>query len=49
MIIKKFETLVANLHNETEYIIHITNLKYVLNHVLVLKKVHRVIKFSQHG
>ena len=49
MIIKKFETLVANLHNETEYIIHIINLKHALNHVLVLKKVHRVIKFSQHG
>ena len=43
MKIEKVEKLVANLHNKTEYVIHIRN----LNHGLVLKKVHRVIKFNQ--
>ena len=39
--------LVANIHDKTEYDIHIKNLKQALNHRLVLKKVHRVIKFNQ--
>ena len=47
MKIEKFEKLVANLHVKTEYVIHIRNLKQALNHGLVLKKVHRVIKFNQ--
>ena len=38
MKVEKFEKLVANLHNKTEYVIHITNLKQVLNHRSVLKK-----------
>ena len=42
MKIEKFEKLVANLHDKTEYVIHIRNLKLALNHGLVLKKVHRV-------
>ena len=37
----------ANLHDKEEYFIHIRNLNQVLNHVLVLKKVHRVIQFYQ--
>ena len=40
------EKLVANLDDKTEYVIHIKNLKQVLNHGLVLEKVHRIIKFS---
>ena len=36
--IEKFENLVAILHTKKEYVIHITNLKQVLNHWLVLKK-----------
>ena len=32
---------------KTEYVIHIRNLKQALNHGLILKKVHRVIKFNQ--
>ena len=36
-----------NLHVNKEYVIHIRNLKQALNHALVLKKVHRVIKFNQ--
>ena len=30
--IEKVEKLVANLHNKTEYVIHIRNLKQALNH-----------------
>ena len=33
--IEKVEKLVANLHNKTEYVIHIRNLKQALNHGLV--------------
>ena len=47
MKIEKFERLVANLHDKTDYVIHITNLKQTLNNVLVLKKVHKLIKFNQ--
>ena len=32
------EELVTNLHNKTEYAIHIRNLKQALNHGLTLKK-----------
>ena len=35
------------LHDKTEYVIYIKNLKQALNHGLVLEKVHRVIKFNQ--
>ena len=35
--------LVANLHDKTR------NLKHILNHGLVLKKVHRVIKFNRNA
>ena len=35
---KKVEKLVANLHDKTEYVICIRNLKQALNHGLVLKK-----------
>ena len=36
-----------NLHDKTDYVIHIRNLKQILNHGLILKTVHRVIKFNQ--
>ena len=45
--IEKVEKLVTNLHDETEHVIHIKNLKQALNHGLVLKKFHRVIQFNQ--
>ena len=38
MKIEKVEQLVANLHDKTEYVIHMTNLKQALNHGLVFKK-----------
>ena len=44
--LEKVEKLVANLHDKTEYVIHIRNLKQALNHGLILTKVHRVIKFN---
>ena len=42
MKIEMVEQLAANLHDKTEYVIHIRNLKQALNHGLVLKKIHRV-------
>ena len=36
--LKKVKKLVANLHDKAEYVIH---------HGLVLKKLHRIIKFNQ--
>ena len=49
MKIKKVEKLVTNLHDKTEYVMHIRNLKQALNHGLVLKKLHRIIKFNQNA
>ena len=47
--IEKVKKLLANLHDKTEYAIHIRNLKEALSHGLLLKKVHRVIKFNQNA
>ena len=47
MELGKVEKDVTNLHDKNEYIVHIINLKQALNHGLILKKVHRVIKFNQ--
>ena len=47
MKIEKVEKLVPNLHDKTEYMILIRNSKQALNHGLVLKKVHGMIKFNQ--
>ena len=44
---KKVEKFVTNLNDKTEYVIHVRNLKQALNHGLILKKVHSVIKFNQ--
>ena len=49
MKIEKVEKLVTNLHDKTEYVIHIRNLKQALNHGLVFKKVHKMIKFNQNA
>ena len=35
------------MHDKTEYVIHIKNLKQELNHRLIMKKVHRMIKLNQ--
>ena len=39
--------LVTNLHDKTKYDIHIRIFKQALTHGLIMKKVHRVIKFNQ--
>ena len=44
MKIEENEKLFAYLHNKTEYVIYIKNLKQGLNHEFVLKKFDRVIK-----
>ena len=44
--VNKVETLICSIENK-EYVIHIRPLKKALNHGLVFKKVHRVIKFNQ--
>ena len=49
MKIEKIEKLVVNLHDKTDHVIHMRNLKQTLNHGLVLKKVHRVIKLTQNA
>ena len=38
MKLEQFEKPVANLHDKTEYVVHIRNLEQVLNNELVLKK-----------
>ena len=47
MKIENVEKLVVNLHDKTEYVIHTKELKQAFNHGLVLKNIHRVIKFNQ--
>ena len=47
--IEKVEKLAANLHDKTEYVTSIRNLKLALNNGLLFKKVHRVIKFNQNS
>ena len=46
MKIEKVDNLVANLYNKTEYVILTRNFKKALSHDLVLKQLHRVIKFN---
>ena len=47
MKIEKVEKLGNNLHDKTEYVIHTRSLKQALILELVLRKVHRMIKFNQ--
>ena len=44
---EKVEKLVGNIHEKTKDVIHIKNSKLALNNGLVLKKLHRIIKFKQ--
>ena len=44
---EEVKNLIANLHDKEEYVIHVGDLKQALNHGLVLKNVHRAIKFNQ--
>ena len=47
MNIEKVEKLVATLHEKVEYVIQIRNLNQALNHGLVFKKLHTIVKFKQ--
>ena len=47
MKIEKFEKLVAILHDKTESVTHIRNLKPVSNYTLVFKQIQRAIKFHE--
>ena len=48
MEVDKCKKLICNLYDDhIEYVDHISSLKQSLNHGLILKKVHRVIKFNQ--
>ena len=49
MKIEKVRKLPANLHDKTEYVIHMKNLKQSLNHGSILRKVRKVIKLSQNA
>ena len=45
--IDKCKKLVCNLSNEKKYVVHIRSLKQALNYRLKLKKVYRIIEFTQ--
>ena len=45
--VENFGKLVANLHDKSEYVTHIRNLKQILNHGLVLNKLQRIFEFNQ--
>ena len=45
--IAKIQKLLVNFYDKGESLIHIKDLKKALNHGLVLKKWHGVIKFNQ--
>ena len=49
MKIEQVEKLVTNLHEKTNYVVHIRNLKQALNHGLALENIHRVIKVNQNA
>ena len=46
MEVNKCKKLICNLYDKNNYVDHISSLKQALNHGLVLKKVHRIIKFN---
>ena len=43
----KVEKLVCSIEGKEKYVIHISSLNQALNHGIVLKDIHRVIKFNQ--
>ena len=49
MEIEKDDKFVSNFYDKTKHVIPIRGLKEALNHRLVLRKVHRMIKFNQNA
>ena len=47
--LKKSKSLLLIYTIKIEYVIHMRNLTQTLNHGLILKKVHRVIRFNQNA
>ena len=47
MTINKVDKLISNLQNKRNYVVHIALLKQALDHGIIFKKAHRVIKFKQ--
>ena len=47
MKVKNRQKPVCNLHGKQKYVLHIKTLQQALYHKLILKKVHRIIKFNQ--
>ena len=45
--VNKYEKLICSMEDKEKYAVHNSALKQALNHGLILKKVHRVIKFNQ--
>ena len=45
--IKKSNQSVCNISDKESYVVHIRALKQALNHILILKIVHKVIQFYQ--
>ena len=45
--IDKCKKLVCDLRSKKKYVVHIKSLKLTLNHGLKLKRIHRIIEFSQ--
>ena len=45
--VNEVEKLICGIEDKEKYVVHIKVLKQVLNHGLVLKKVHRVIQFNK--
>ena len=45
--LEKVKKFVCSIQDKEKYVIHIRALKQALNHGLILKDVHRVIKFNQ--
>ena len=45
--LEKVEKLICDIEDKEKYVIHIRALKQALNNGLILKDVHRVIKFNQ--
>ena len=44
---EKAKKLAGNVHDNNEYVIHKRNLKQALNHGLILRNIHKAIKFNQ--
>ena len=45
--LEKVKKLIFNIEDKEKYAMHIRALQQALNHGLVLRKVHRIIKFNQ--